>query len=455
MPHTNDTPATATVLPQGTPISQNDVLGAEEAWHRVVVTTGQTSLGVFAWGTAPDFGAEVSLFDGSGGPGALVEMPTDNNPWVASGDRLPLQATVVGVSEVFVKVIPDAAGVLHISVEPGPEEGTAAGDIVINDDSAGFPLAVLDPLDGHTKQLVHPVVAGEAGDSLLSGLVGFYDFAEGGVWIYDWAAAWAVVATLFPEGDHVELIRANRQLDRLYVLSVDTGPVVKIQYIDNAGALDATVTTAALPTGSESVTGFATSPGADVAYLARSGEAIHVVSIPAGGAEPTLVAAPGDGTLSWDILVLTSGDLLVTRYSSDGVKVHRYAANGVELQVYDFGAAWAFPGGGSPPRTAYDPFAPDSYFWIFLHNDDPVGWSTFYKVAIDTGAIVRTLTSPDTRSASGSPPRRPTRAPGSAIRSRARSCSCPARATAARAAAAPTPARSARSPGSCGRGRSR
>jgi hypothetical protein len=394
VPHTNNSAAMATVLPQGTPISQNDVPAADEAWYRVVVTPGQTSLGFFAWGTAPDFGAEVLLFDGSGGPGALVDMPTANNSWTGSNDRRPIQFTVVGVSEVFVKVIPNDDGVLHVSVVAGPEEGSAPGDILINDDSVGFPMAVLDPTDGHVKQLVHPIVAGEAGDSLATGLVVFHDFDTDHIAVYD-SADWSLVADLTPANVGDRILRTNRSLDRVYVLSHGGPGVITIQWIDNTGALDATVRTGSR-TGT--VRGLATSPDGTLAYYAQGGGAIRVLDLVADVQLSDLVAAPGDATLSWDMLGRSNGDLLIVRYrlGITGVKVHRYSNAGVELEIHDFGDVWIGPGGGTPPRLAYDPTAPDDAYWIMLHNEAPLaGWTTLYKVATIGGAWLTTIVRPE------------------------------------------------------------
>lgn len=399
MSHLNNSPANAEELFAGSPVSDGTIGTGEEAWYRYTPSGGQTSIGFWAYGAELAFTVAVSVYDGSAGPSDLTSLPAGFNPWISNANR-PIQIALGDMTAVYFKVVPNGEdGLLHISLVAGPEEGSAAGDIVINDDLTGFPLVVLDDEDGHVKQLVDQIAAGEIGDSVESGLVAFADMDDGAVRVYDWADNWSLVATLVFD-EHTEVIRTNRQLDRFYLLrTLVYGTSSIVQYIDNTGTVDATETVIPWPSGSGSLTirGFAMNPLGTFAYYQRSVGPIAVVSIPEGVAQPDLVAYPGDLSQAWDILVLSNGDLLVTRYRFGviGVTVVRYADNGIEIQTYDFGDTWYGPGGGSPPRIAYDPFEPDTYFWIYLHWDDPRGYSQFYKVTIDTGVIVRDIMRPE------------------------------------------------------------
>jgi hypothetical protein len=393
VPHLNDSPHNAELLIAGSPVSDGTIGVGEEAWYYYIPTDSppQTSIGFWAYSADLTFYTEVSVYDGSAGPSDLTDLNGISNPWTG-GTNLPMQMALGDATAVYFKVVPQApGGTLIVDLVDGPEEGASGGEILICDDTPGYPLVILDALDGHARGLVTPFAAGEAGDALATGLVAFYDFDTTSVFVYD-STDWSTVAVVTPTGSGDRLLRTNRQLDRCYVLSHDTG-TVKIQYIDNTGALDATVSTGSR-TGT--VTGLATDPTGQFAYYAQFNGAIRVLSLSDSVQQPDLVAYPGDGSFSWDILVLSNGDLLVMRYRHGitGVVVHRYADNGVELQTYDFGDTWTSPA-GSPPRMAYDPAEPDSYFWVFLHPDDPRGYATFQKVTIDTGVVVRDFTRPE------------------------------------------------------------
>lgn len=387
----SNTPGTATALSPPTVITEI-ISSGDERWFRYTPEAGETALGFWAYGDALAFGCEVSVYKGAD-PGSLSNLVGGTNPWF-SDDKIPIQCAIEPGFDLYFKVVPQDDGILKVSPVLGPADGWEPGCILINDDSVGLPMAVLDPETGLTRQIVHPICAGEGGDALETGLVAFHDFDSDTVRVYDAGAGFAEIANLTPTGVGERLIRTNRSLDRAYVLSHDTG-TVRVQFIDNTGALDGTVRTG---TRSGTVTGLATSPTGLLGYYAQSGGAVRVLSLNDGaGNLADLIAAPGDGSLSWDILVRTNGDLLVCRYryGLTGVKVHRYADNGIEIEVHDFGDLWHGPGGGTPPRLAYDGAQPSTYYWIMLHNDTPDGYTTIYKVAVIGGAIVTTIERPE------------------------------------------------------------
>jgi len=389
----SNTPGTAVILTPPTVETEIVTMG-DERWYRFTPSASplETSLGFWAYGDGLAFGCAVSVYKGPD-PDTLTNLVGGTNPWF-SNDKIPIQCAIKPGFDLFFKVVPQGTGVMKVAPVLGPADGWEPGCILINDDSAGLPLVVLDPDSGLVRQLVDPFCAGEAGDALETGLVVFHDFVSDTVRVYDANAGFAEVANLTPSGFGERLIRTNRALDRAYVLSHAAGNTVKVQFVDNTGALDATEATG---NRTGTVTGFATSLNGMHAYYAQSGGAIRSLNIPGNFQESDLVAAPGDGTLSWDILIRANDDLLVCRYryGITGVKVHRYAGNGIEQEVHDFGDVWNGPGGGTPPRLAYDALEPSTYYWIMLHNDDPAGYTTIYKVAAVGGAIVHTIERPE------------------------------------------------------------
>jgi len=272
---------------------------------------------------------------------------------------------------------------LHVIL--APVAAIPAGSIAINDDTDGFPLAILSgTADYTTLRYIDPFPAGEAADTLVTGTAIVEDIANTGYKVFN--SSYQEIAS------HTTLgqlrIRTCLGANKFYV-GVNTNPS-KFYTVLGDGTLG----------GPEVLTAM-TSMGACAAsndeltlYHAFTGtnQAIRQWTIGTGAAA-NLAAGIANYIVS-DILVLSDNSILVGYYKNTvtrDFKVLRYSAAGATLNTYGGGGAAPFPtpAATTTPRLAYAIDDPVS-FWAWTHPASTVGISDILNIKVSDGSILTT-----------------------------------------------------------------
>jgi hypothetical protein len=348
-------------------------------WFTYVAVTGDLMLGLWAYGDP--ITALVRVYEEVTDT-VFVNTADVNTP-------IQIHVTVGKTYYVRVQVFDDAGtrGPFTLDVLRPPQLFAPIGSILINDDSHDRPATILSFETGEVLRFSSTVMAhGESGDLLLTGLLLLGDNG-GTVQAYDTSVdPFTLVATLPIDADaNAGAIRAQRVLQRFYVVSQDNPAVVSVY--DAALALVATYTL----TGYEA-TSIAASNDGTVLYhtLAFSaGNPIHRWNT-GSGAMGDLVA--GDAAAyhrGIDIIVVADDSILVSCVvrSTGEFFVNRYSPAGTLLQTYPIAATSRRQ--GMDPRLAQS--VGTDTFAVWIHLLEPWGVSRFMEIRLSDGAIVRSV----------------------------------------------------------------
>lgn len=382
MPPSNTSAAAATsigALPYDfTQTDINDSGVNYTVWYKFTAPVNSRVIG--AWGfsgnTVSGYRPRIIPYLGpSGSPSQIDSINFQNKP---------IQFVVTAGQEYFLKFesnLNDAiANTLRVRVEVAPTDTIDAGSIIVNDDTEGFPLAVLSPTTDYTViNFVPDIPAGEACDILSDGVMCFEDFANDEIAVYDKNFALLNSFAKPIVGD--SRIRTCRTPDIFYLGSDSANP--EIYSIDNTGTLSTLIATL---TGAGSLRGMAAKNDQTVLYYSTDtlGSAIKRWDL-INDVTLTDFAASDPAYYVTDILVL-SDDKVVALY--DGyflgqayVKV--FNAAGTLLNTY-FIDNTVHPA-GTFCRAAYALDDPNSV-WAWIHPED--GLSRFVNVKISDGSFL-------------------------------------------------------------------
>jgi hypothetical protein len=343
-------------------------------YYKFTAPVGARVMG--AWG----YGGHV----GSGyRPTIYVEPNADI--WVQSQNK-PIQFPVVPGTEYilsFTKNV-DTAGPesLRVQVEVAPLNNIAAGNILVPDDTYGFPLGILDHEHDYTViNFVKPFAAGEYGDILVGGVIAHDEYYDSLIRIYD--NNFAEIATLdYPTNYSNYYIRRCTGGNKFYAAFKRAAQPTIIKTILPTGTYGPTTWTL---TGNNNAGYCAASEDESILYFADIGStnsAIKRWDLVNNVALPDLVAHIADSAVL-DIIVLTDDTIVVLYHGPVAVGgfAKRYAADGTLLNTYNFG-----PYTTIAPHMAYALDNPDS-FWIWMHTN---GISSFLNVQASDGTILTT-----------------------------------------------------------------
>lgn len=386
-PPANNSAATATVigsLPYDNVQSDiHDAGTTYDVWYTYVAQPGDVVLGIFGYGGGTAYTPECITWTGPNAA-TLSLWPTGGHGFAQ--DR-PLQIPVVDGEQYWFQFVANAGNptpaVLTLNVQNGPDEEAPAGSVLVNDDTAGFPAALLDADTGDLLQFVYPFPNGEAGDVLDSGLMLIEDFDAGDLKVYD--SEFALLNTLV-QASGSPRIRAQRTLDRFYV-GLQENPV-EVVTVENDGEYGVDSWTL---TGITSILALAASNDGTILYHSNS-----TVSQPlrrwdlVGEVALSNLAAGVTGYLIPDILVMPTGGIIAAYvHATFGtLEVRHYAPDGTLLDT--FPQDDTFLPAGTLPRLAYSN-DPDN-FWLWRHTMTPTGFSHFQEIRASDGAVIREFT---------------------------------------------------------------
>lgn len=326
---------------------------------------------------------------------ASVYTPT-TTPWIgptgaptnllsiSGGANLTIQFPVTSGTTYFLKVVPNGGNPtpanLTLSVELHTDVAAPLGTIAINDDTDGFPLALLSSTADYTVlRFVTDFPAGEAGDTLIDGTV-LVENDNDTVDLYTTNTGSFVLVN--QTAITVPKIRTCNGANTFYVGN-NVNPATYFT-MTRDGTASAPVTL----TANGSLAALAAANDESVLYFANtgSGAAIKTWNIPGNVAGANLVAGIASYSVI-DILVL-GDDSIVVGYQRGSVdyKVLRYSPAGATLNTYTFGSSFT----STVSRLAYAIDDPNS-FWVLLHPaSTDTGTSKFLNVQVSDGTILTT-----------------------------------------------------------------
>jgi hypothetical protein len=304
-------------------------------------------------------------------------------------DNRPIYFPVDPASEYFLKFAKnvDTAGPESILVDVlvAPLDIISRGNILVNDDTENFPMAVLS----HTTNdvvinYIKNIVAGEVGDILDDGTLALDDRFTGAD---DTVAVYNSSYTLIATRQFTDTLIALRKcigLNKFYGLTQASPP--ELRDILSTGAFGSVNIPALTGLGFPGP-GMAVSNDGTIMYYCTlsAGSAVKRWDIVNNVIMSDLVAGEATFLIS-DMLVLSDDTVVVMFYKAAAAFIRSYTSAGVLIQEYTIGVI--IPSGATVPKLAYALNDP-STFWSRHHND-PI--STFTNWTTTTGVAATTLT---------------------------------------------------------------
>ena len=385
---TNISAASATdlgTLPASVSQDTHDSGTTYAVWYRYTAIDDDVVVGVFGYGSASIYTPRVTVYTGpASSPVAYLNIGGTNKPIqvpVTPGETYYFRFQQFGAAN-------PTPAVLTLEVESFAQQSVPVGSIAVNDDTTGFPLAIMDGTTGDVIRFVQPFPAGEAGDILIDGTVLVEDIDDDDLKLYDDQLNQIAAIPYLPS----PALRACHGTNRFWVAAEQTSPdPVLANYVTDAGALGPTHTL----TGITRMDCIAASNDETILYLsATAGANLSIRRWDlVGNVELSPLAAAVTNYITQDILVLADDTILASYIKTSAtinVQVRRYNAAGTLLNTYDLGSAFSFPS-TTLPRLAYAIDNPDS-FWIFAHRSSPnIGISRFLNIEISGGATLATV----------------------------------------------------------------
>jgi hypothetical protein len=337
-PPTNMTAATAIdlgTLPVDRTIDVSELPAGGELWYHYSAVAADVVLGLAAVAAPSATYPLLSVFSNAGVT-LYLDLATHNR----------VQMPVISGATYYVEIneIPGGSTSVHLTVERAPNLATSAGAIAINDDTSGFPLAILSASDGSVLQFRQPFPAGETGAVLPNGRSlwedGFAPNPQNAYQLYDdtlTLIASPVWNSLAPSPG-VSAIATNRST-RFYVGDTGGGSFpARVTTISDAGVFGPTIWT--LP--AAGLTALGVSTNETVLYHAGlatgAGQILRWDLV--NNIALTPFAAVVSGYTSGDLIVLADNTVLIgyLRASPRDSFIRRYGADGSVLHTYALGA---------------------------------------------------------------------------------------------------------------------
>lgn len=254
------------------------------------------------------------------------------------------------------------------------------GSIAVNDDTAGFPLAILSVFTDYTAlDFILGFPAGEAGDILTNGIILVEDKSDGTLKARN--ADYSNLNTLaYSEEPRIRTCRGQN----VFFVGSNANPPV-IQTVNASGNF--TSDTWTLTGGGSGLRALAAKNDGSLLYYANlvDGVALKVWDLVNNVLVGELVAGVS-GYYIPDILVLEDDTLIVSYYNNTTKDffVKHYDEDGNTLHTYEFGIG---ANSNTFPRMAYSLDNTIS-FWVFFHPE--TGISNFIEIEVATGNALTT-----------------------------------------------------------------
>jgi hypothetical protein len=380
---TNTSATTATdlgALPASVSQNVHDAGTTYTVWYQhTAATTGV--IGIWGFGDLSVYRPTIDVFTG---PASSPVAYLTTSPITAQNK--PVQLPVTAGTTYYFRFTPNAGNptpaVLAIEAEAAPTGTARRGDIIITDDTFGFPGAIIDQDSGTVKGFVHPFAAGEAGDS-LNGVLALEDVGDNEIRIFrrDFTQIAAIAVT------PVEIagsIRANKILKRFYALDRSSNPD-QVLAIELDGSTSATHS---LPGHNSDMVSLAVNNDGTIMYWGSTSangiihrwDLVNEVGL-------SDFANIGASRFVFDLFVLTDGTVLANFLEGNGSIVRRYSAAGALLNTYDFSTEPDLF--GTTPRVAVIGGSDASIFLIGTHHDGGI-WR-FRRVRISDGEVLSSI----------------------------------------------------------------
>jgi hypothetical protein len=345
-----------------------------------LVVTGMVELGIFAFGDLAVYMPTTRFYLGpAGAPTQVVKV---DEP---AALNVPLQVPITVATEYFIKVATNAGNptpaTLTLLVQAAPNLAIQRGDIVIPDDTVGFPVAILDPDNDYgIRRFAHPFSASEQGDTLhTSGhslmLRRPTDVTVDHLGLFDETYAYILGIAFSPAiGNTGPVIRSNQTTQKFWVM-----------YFNDPTLYAFSLTPDGVPSAVENLgdvfstpLSVATSPDETILYFVDTASQVRRWSLVTHSALSDLVASTANYA-TVDLLVLSNGEVLVGLFKTSATrdfKVKHYDAAGTLLHTYSFGSDIR----NISPRLAYS-LDNLTTFWVYLPR--PVEGANRGKVNVE------------------------------------------------------------------------
>lgn len=357
----------------------NDAGTNYTVYYRFIAPSNSRVIG--AWGFSGNIGAgyqpTLRVYNGP------VGSPTQVT--AAAGQNIPIQVPVVAGQEYFLEFTKNvnSAGPesLRIRAEVAPLNSPAVGNIIVNDDTDGYPLCILSHLADNTViNFVDNMPSGEAGDILASGVMALEDTAS--IHIFN-SIFGSIVNVAYAPG--TIRVRACRATERFWCGLSNNPSTVVVNSLTPTGVLGSTHTL----TGNTLLESLAANNAETILYHAAVGFGVPVKRWDlTNNVQLSDLAALVANYQIPDILNLADDTVVALYYNSStkDVQAKHYSAAGATLNTYSLGAQT----GTTKPRMAYALDNPNS-FWIWTHSSSGgLGGSIFRNVKVSDGSILTT-----------------------------------------------------------------
>lgn len=385
---TNVSALTATdlgTLPASVSQNVHDSGTTYTVWYSYTAVLNDVVIGLWGFGDLTTYRPTVTVWTGP------ASAPVAYLPLIASQNK-PIQVPVVVGTTYYFKFTTNAGNptpaVLLIEAETHVTQTVPSGSILVNDDTNGFPVALLSATANNTVLAFRqPFPAGEEGDVLSTGAMCIADKTN--LTVVPYTPAFVPFASIAAVGvnpsDDIP-IRAQRSAGVFYV-GVTTNPVVAKVVSPTTGA----VTSSETMTGITNMKCLAANNAQTILYHARatSGGAVRRWDLVGHAALSDLVAGVANYFVR-DLLILADDSILAGYFKLSGgldYNVLHYNAAGATLHTYAFGANVS--ANTTMPRLAYS-VDNATTFWVWIHNPAGAtsGVSHFQQVQVSNGALL-------------------------------------------------------------------
>jgi len=358
-------------------------------WYKYTAVANDNVIGLWGFGGAISGGYEPRLTIWTGPVSSLTQyIGTDA---LIDSRNKPVQFPVTTGVTYYLKFVHNGnftPSNLTIDARAFGVGTSPSGAIFINDDTGGFPAAVLSSTDGddyHVLNFIQGIVAGEAGEALdLNGNILLTDdFVAHDLKLYNSTLQLLASITLPVSVTTNTRLTANQVTGRFYVGTPGTPAQVSI--VSSTGTL---LDTQTLP--NTGLTGLAASLDDTILYVVNpSGSSVNAAVKRWDLINEVLLTDLVAGVANYatkDIIVLKDGSILVARNRAIGgtptLVITRYDATGATLNTY------TITNGGVVSQIIATALDNPASFWVWTHDDPVDGISKFRNIRVADGVTL-------------------------------------------------------------------
>jgi hypothetical protein len=362
-PLTADTPVTLT-------LDVKDGSTFYTVWYKYTAVAGDNVLNVFGFGDLTNYRPVLSVY--RAGEMSYLDIVAQNRPVqlpVSAGTTYYFKCESAGTRN------PANNSTLTLRIQRHLNAEAAAGSILVNDDTDGFPWAVLSSVDGHVLQFWQPGIAPNvfpAGEKLFiihaAKRMLLSDTATGSSRLYN-TDTFVLIATVPLDADD-GIITGNRV--ETFYLGVPTTPVT-IRTVSLTGVIGPTTWTLA----DNGLSALAVNAAGTIAYhngqVTSTQSRIRRHDLTTDLPLSDLVADVTPGNYVANNMVMLADDTLIVGYRGVAPVAIRYDASGATLNTY--------------PLTAYatvDRVCPDpdgASFWVWYQPGGNIDHFVRYRAS--------------------------------------------------------------------------